>query len=186
MEIFVARQPIFNTQLKVVAYELLFRSGLKNAFPNVNGDQATSSVLSDSYMTMDMNALTEGTPAFINFTKQVLLEGYAHLFPKNSMVVELLENIEPDTEVLDAIHDLKSNGYRIALDDYTGSKVQEPLIPFADVIKVDFMQTTPEQQEAFAKRFRAMKIRVLAEKVESAEDLERAKKAGYSFFQGVH
>jgi EAL and modified HD-GYP domain-containing signal transduction protein len=184
MEVFVARQPIFNVNLKVVAYELLFRAGLENVFPNVDGDKATSSVISDSFLTMGLDTITEGCPAFINFTRHVLLEGYAHLFPKKNMVVEVLEDIEPDTEILDAVHKLKSEGYKIALDDYTGSPVTEPLIPFADVVKVDFIQTTPEQQKAFADRFRSMKISLLAEKVETSEEMEYGKSIGYRLFQG--
>lgn len=184
MEVFVARQPIFNTNLKVVAYELLFRAGLENVFPNIDGDKATSSVISDSFLTMGMETMTEGCPAFINCTRNVLVEGYAHLFPKKTMVVEVLEDIEPDTEILDAIHKLKTEGYKIALDDYVGSPSTEPLIPFADVIKVDFLQTTPEQQKAFADRFRAMKIGLLAEKVETAAEMEYGKSIGYRLFQG--
>jgi EAL and modified HD-GYP domain-containing signal transduction protein len=184
MEVFVARQPIFNGKMKVVAYELLFRSGLENAFPNVNGDQATSSVISDSFLTMGMDIITEGKPAFINFTRHILLEGYGRLFPKNDLVVELLEDIEPDSDVLDSVHQLKREGYRIALDDYQGSPMHEAFIPFVDVIKVDFMRTTTEEQRVFAERFRPMKIRLLAEKVECAEEMEHAKKTGYRLFQG--
>jgi EAL and modified HD-GYP domain-containing signal transduction protein len=184
MDAFVARQPIFNDNMKVMAYELLFRSGLENVFPDVSGDKATSSVSSDSFINLGIRNITEGHPAFINFTRTVLLEGYAHLFPKQTVVVELLDDIKPDAEILKAVRNLKDEGYRIALDDYSGSEHWEPLIEFADFIKVDFLKTTEEQQESFADRFLAQSSILLAQKVETPKQFEFAKDAGYSLFQG--
>ena len=43
--IFVARQPIYDRQIRVYAYELLFRSGSENEFLDTDGDHATASVI---------------------------------------------------------------------------------------------------------------------------------------------
>ena len=52
MDAFVARQPIFHKNKKLYAYELLFRTGMSNAFPGVDGETATSSLLSSSFFTV--------------------------------------------------------------------------------------------------------------------------------------
>jgi c-di-GMP-related signal transduction protein len=59
-ERFIARQPIFDTTLGIVAYELLFRSDLDNYCKAVSLAQASSSVISDSVLLFDLARLTDG------------------------------------------------------------------------------------------------------------------------------
>ena len=95
MKKFVARPPIFDQQQKVFAYELLFRSGLDNSFDGNDPDQASTSVIVDSLLLMGMETLTGGDRAFINCTRNVLIKGYAALLPKDQVVVEILESVQP-------------------------------------------------------------------------------------------
>lgn len=184
MHTLVARQPIFKAKGSVYAYELLFRSGAENVFPDVDGDQATSAVISDSFFSIGIDALTGGKKAFINFTREILLKEYALLLPRESVVVEILEDVTPDEEVLKAVRRLKGKGYTIALDDYGGSEHQDPFVELADVIKVDFLLTTAEQREGLVRRLKPLAKKLLAEKVETHEEFNSAKQMGYSLFQG--
>ena len=99
MKKFVAQQPILDPQQKVFAYELLFRSGLDNFFDANDPDQASTSVIGDSLLLMGMETLTGGDRAFINCTRNVLIKGYAALLPKDQVVVEILESVEPGDEL---------------------------------------------------------------------------------------
>lgn len=45
MKVYTARQAILNRKKQVIAYELLFRDGVNNAFPNVGSNQATAKLL---------------------------------------------------------------------------------------------------------------------------------------------
>ncbi|MFN3420500.1 MAG: hypothetical protein ACK40X_02075 [Armatimonadota bacterium] len=81
MQVFVARQPIFDRMRRVIAYELLFRSGLENVFKATDGDMASQSVISSGIHVFGFSSLTGGKPAFINFTKQLLLSGVALVLP---------------------------------------------------------------------------------------------------------
>jgi c-di-GMP-related signal transduction protein len=184
MHTFVGRQPVFDLKMNIFGYELLFRTGLDNYFPQVDGDEATSNVISDSYFNIGINTITQGSRAFINFTRNTLLDDYAMLLPKENLVVEILEDVEPDAEVIQAVKRLKQNGYTIALDDIEKLDEENPLVELADIIKVDFMRTTQEEQQALADSLKKRKIRLLAEKVETHEEFEEAKKMGYTLFQG--
>jgi EAL and modified HD-GYP domain-containing signal transduction protein len=185
MQAFVTRQPIFKTDLSVMGYELLFRAGIDDLlFPQTNGDAATSSVISDGFFTLGIDTITAGKKAFINFTRSVLLADYAQLLPQEVVVVEILEDIVPDAEVLEAVNRLKEMGYTIAVDDYAGSDMQAPFLDLADIIKVDFSLTNAEQQQSFAQKFLPRHIRLLAEKVETYQEFKIARDAGYSLFQG--
>lgn len=184
MDVFVARQPILDPLGHIIAYELLFRESMDNYFRNTDGDLATSSVISSSFFLMDINKLTMGKPAFINFTAKLLKEDMVTLLPKHQVVIEILENVEPDPEILVACKQLKANGYQLALDDFVFRPEYRSLIELADIIKVDFQATTGLELKALIQRLKGLKIRFLAEKVETLNEYEKAKEYGYGLFQG--
>ena len=90
MDVFVARQPIFDRNKKIYAYELLFRTGLSNKFPDIDGDIATTSLLSSSFFTVGIDKVAAGKIAFINFTEELIANGTPQLFSSGKMMVEIL------------------------------------------------------------------------------------------------
>ncbi|UII54421.1 EAL domain-containing protein [Cytobacillus spongiae] len=187
MEVFVARQPIFNENEDVFAYELLYRSNQQNNFPNVNGDQATAEVIINSFLNIGIDELSNGRQCFINFTEKLLKLKLPTYFRPRDIVVEILETVEPSQELLDICKELKDLGYKIALDDYV-FKEQNPysykLLKFADIIKVDFLFTPLEEREKVESLAKMLGLKLVAEKVETREDFEAAKSKGYHYFQG--
>ncbi len=185
MDVFVARQPIFNQEKEVTAYELLFRSGLDNFYnPDTDGDTATLKVISNSFLLIGLDTLTGGKPAFINFTRSHLLSRSAFSLPKNMISIEILENIDPEEDVLEACRELKQSGYRIALDDFVFHERYIPFIELADIIKVDFMSLDRKQRAEIVKKCSNKDTIFLAEKVESLEDFNEGIELGYQYFQG--
>jgi len=104
--------------------------------------------------------------------------------PSQSVVVEILENIEPDEEVVKICTKLKKSGYIIALDDFVFSDKFQHLIELADIIKVDFLVTLGEERGNIITSVTNSHIKFLAEKVETRADFEQAVSLGYSYFQG--
>lgn len=184
METFIARQPIFDKNEKVYAYELLFRSSLENVFRHDNIDQASSKVIVDSSFAIGLETLTNGKKAFINVTQDVLVKQYITLLPKELTVTELLETVKPDPEVVAACKELKEAGYLLALDDFIPDPAYQPLVDLADIIKVDLMATSREQQQALVDEHAPNGIRMLAEKVETWDEYQETKAMGYDLFQG--
>jgi EAL and modified HD-GYP domain-containing signal transduction protein len=184
MDVFIARQPIFDTHEKVFGYELLFRSGLDNMFTHADPNQATSRVIADSFFLLNISELTGGKRAFINVTREVLLKEYLYLVPKDLIVVEILETVTPDPEVVAACKKLKGEGYLLALDDFVCKEEYSPLVALSDFIKVDVLSTEVEMQRSLAREFVPRGIRLLAEKVESAPVHQGALTMGYTYFQG--
>lgn len=184
MEVFVARQPIMDKRQKVYGYELLFRQSLDNYFQPTNGDQATAGVIDTSFSLIGIENLTEGKRAFINFTENLLREDFATLLPKEAVVIEVLEQVRPEPDIIAACLRLKQLGYLLALDDFVFSPGYNPLIQLADIIKVDFLQLKTVEQRAAVLKYGNEHIKFLAEKVETREDYEVARKLGYTYFQG--
>lgn len=184
MKKFVARQPIFDGKKNIFGYELLFRSSLDNFFQSDQPDQASSRVVVDSFLLFGMQSLTGGRKAFLNFTHNLLVQQYATLLPKEQAVIEILETVEPDEQIVAACEALKQKGYLIALDDFILGDATNPLIKLANIIKIDFLSTPPDVRGQLAKRFRPLGIEMLAEKVETHDQVREAVQQGYMYFQG--
>ena len=183
--IFVARQPIFKRNKEVFAYELLFRSGLTNYFdPLQSGEEATSKVITNSFLLIGIATITEGKKAFINFSEEMLLQGYPSLFPKEIAVVEVLETVGATPEVVQACEKLVGAGYVLALDDFLYEDRFLPLIKLAKIIKFDIRQMSLAELERQAKIVSRYDVKLLAEKIETFEEFEATKKLGFDLFQG--
>ncbi|MFA5902979.1 MAG: HDOD domain-containing protein [Desulfobacula sp.] len=185
MDIYVARQPVFNTHKKIFGYELLFRNGFKNAFPDIDGDIATSNVLSNTFFSFELKEILGKKPGFVNFTKDLILQKTPLLFPSAHIVIEVLENIEPDREILAALNEFKKKGFTIALDDFAYHEKFKPMMELCRIIKFDLLATPLETLTNIIKDIQNnYNITLLAEKVETYEVFEQAKKIGFRLFQG--
>lgn len=186
MEVFIARQPIFDVKQEIYGYELLYRSSDQNLYTGVNGDEASLSVIKNVLLVIGAEKISGGNKAFVNFTRNLLLAGTASLLPKEIGVVEILEDVEPDPELVKTLQGLRSQGYPLALDDFIlRGNEDNPFLELVDIIKVDFRQTDKQEQDTIARRFRQDgRIKLLAEKVETREEFNQAAEMGYSLFQG--
>ena len=184
-EAFIGRQAILDQKKNVYAYEILFRSGLKNAFdPSLDGNVATQSVMVNTMLDFGMKKLVSDKKAFINFTEKNLLNRAPQLLPADSIVVEILETVQPTPAILEAVQELKDEGYKIALDDFVLLPGYEPLIDMADIIKVDFRITEDPEERKRLREILPGHVRLLAEKIETEEEFRQALEYGYVLFQG--
>lgn len=185
MDVFVARQPIFDTEKNVFAYELLFRSGVENMYDTrFSGDDATSKIMTNSVLVIGLETLTQGKRAFINFTRNLLLKDAPDVIPKDLIGVEVLETVEPDDIVLDKCARLREKGYLIVLDDFVFQEKFRPLMELADVIKVDFQAVLGRERRELFEKCSNGRVRFLAEKVETEQEFHEALELGCSYFQG--
>jgi c-di-GMP-related signal transduction protein len=184
MDIYLARQPIFTRSKEIYAYELLFRGGMQNSFPGIDGNSATSRLLSNTFFTTGVEQITSGKKAFINFTRELLVLKIPLMFPSPITTIEVLEDVKPDTQVIESCAAFSRQGYVIALDDFEYIPALEPLIDLADIIKIDFMKNTKQQIEDYCRHFLSKGKKLLAEKVETSQEFEDALKKGFTYFQG--
>jgi len=184
MDRFMARQPVFDRRMEIVGYELLHRSGPANVFVPCDGDQASTRVISDACFLHDLDIYAGSAKLFVNVTTDVLVKGYVTMLPSDRTVVEVLETVDVIPEVVTACQELRQAGYTLALDDYCDAPRWKPLLPFVDILKVDFIATEACERKRVARHYRPLGIRLLAEKVETPEVFREAAQSGYELFQG--
>jgi EAL and modified HD-GYP domain-containing signal transduction protein len=185
MNVYVARQPIFDRSGEVIAYELLYRETEQNFYNSTLQDSvATSILLLNSYLNFGMTLLTENKKGFINFGPHLIMDDIPLLLSKEKVVIELLESVVPSRELIIKIKQLKKAGYIIALDDYVSGYPYDNLLDLCDIIKVDFIANTEHQIRQICGELKAKNKILLAEKVETKEEFEWASRIGFEFFQG--
>lgn len=184
MEQYIARQPIFNIHKKIYAYELLYRGAKHYALERVSGDRATTSLLSSAFLTREIQDISSFKPCFINFTQGLLEKMLPESFSKESVVVEILEDVEPTEQLVRSCRRLREKGYTIALDDFVYDRKFIPLLELADIVKIDFRLTPHTTILRTLDILRRYRVKLLAEKVETLEEFEAASKLGFVYFQG--
>ena len=179
---FVGRQPIFDRNQHIFGYELLFRSSLDN-WADLNSESITMQTLDDMLL-LGLDTVVPEGKAWVNCDRRALLDLTMTLLPANRTVVEVLETVVADDEIVAACKAIKDLGYQIALDDFLPGQGCDALIPLADYIKLDFRASTPESLRQIRLTLGRKDLALLAEKVETEEEFERAKAEGYAYFQG--
>ena len=186
MDIYIARQPIFNKDMSIFGYELLHRRNSNNSYDNEDHSGATAELVRNSFLVLDFDNLTDGTRGVINFTQDLLEAEIPHILPKEKVVVEILETVEATDIVVEICKKLKKEGYILALDDLIIDRTDydyTPLIELADIVKIDFPTTDRKKQRELIKKYKN-KVTFLAEKVETRQEFREAAEMGYQLFQG--
>jgi EAL and modified HD-GYP domain-containing signal transduction protein len=186
MDVLVGRQPILDRHNRTVAYELLFRSGTENRFDGSDGDAASTAVIANAFLTVGCNRVIGTKLGFINFTRALLVEGHAWMLPKDRVVVEILEDVEPDEQVIESVRKLREAGYSTALDDISTADELSPLLTYAVYAKLDWLALAARDRRRLCGLLHARGLRLLAEKVETKTDFESALANGCELFQGYY
>lgn len=180
----IARQPIVDSGLKLVGYELLYRDQLKQSALDVSGDTATARVISISLGEAGLDALTGEALAFINMTREAILNTDLLSLPPHRVVLEILEDIEIDALLQRKIDRLIDRGYRFALDDFVLEGLHDRHINLASLVKLDVRALSRTQLEAHVSYLRRFRVKLVAEKVETWEEFEFCRQLGFDLFQG--
>jgi len=183
-DIFVGRQPIYGRRLELHAYELLYRGADVDFADFTEGDRATSQVLLNAFLEFGLERVVGGHLAFINLTRGFIIGEYPLPVPRTQVVLEVLEDVEPDEEVLQGLRDLRRRGFKIALDDFVYREEFEPMLALADIVKVDVLGLDDEQIRARYELLKPFGTKLLAEKIETRAQYEACHSIGFDYFQG--
>ena len=184
-DVLIGRQSIFGRDGSVVAYELLFRNTRKNVARISDDTRATARVIVDTLMEGRLGKILGGKRGFVNIGPDFLLEDALFLLPPRDLVLEILETVPVNDATVSRCRELKSRGYTLALDDYVGSEgIWAPLLELVSLVKVDILAVPEPDLRPVVRNLHARKLSLLAEKVETTDQLARTMEMGFDYFQG--
>ncbi|MEO6697117.1 MAG: HDOD domain-containing protein [Gammaproteobacteria bacterium] len=184
LDVFVGRHAIYNRELDVFAYELLFHGNIAGRGASQDPDQAVSQIILDTFTEIGLDPLIDGKMALINPTRGFLLGEYALPLSEAKLGLEILEDIVIDAPVIEAVERLSAQGYTLILDNPIHHETLRPLLEIADIIKMDVRNLPDNEVQRHVEALRKHKVKLLAGKVETHEQFEFCKRLGFDYFQG--
>jgi EAL and modified HD-GYP domain-containing signal transduction protein len=175
-DILIARQPVYDTALRVVAYELLVQRRDGTAADDMADEAGTISELG-------LNLVT-GHPAYIRISRGLLLEGYVTALPNDRVLLEVGPELELDKPALAALDELLDAGYELALVDLDPGAAAEALLPRASVVGVDLRERDRGSLRTELAHLHEHEAKLLARNVEDHADLELCHELGFDLLQG--
>jgi c-di-GMP phosphodiesterase len=181
----VARQPVYDAAMTVMAYELLYRESPNASKARVRDPrQATLRVIANAALEIGLDRLAGELPVHINFPRELLVtEALLPLQPER-VVIEVLEDVPAEPAVLAGIARLRARGHRIALDDYSPRRSDRALLDVADIVKLCISEVKDEELARTVREMRARGLKLIAEEVETLEQFEHCISLGFDGFQG--
>ena len=188
--VFVGRQGILGADGRVHGYEFLYRAGRQlslrvDMWPAPAQDRATLRVLQAVFSPTGVRAVAATAKVFVNFTRAFLVGELPVPDEPDRLVVEVVESVRTDAAVLAGVRRLRERGFRIAIDDFVGLTSQVALLPYADYVKVD-CRDLRTRGPALVELAGSTGADLVAERVETREDLDACTALGFRFFQGFH
>ena len=187
---YIGRQAIYNSDFVIAGYELLYRNGTAgNTAFILDGDSATRSVLSDAVNVFGIPQLTEGLPAYINFTRNLLMDNFAYLADPKQVVLEIPGDIFVDDALVEKLSQMKAAGYRLSLDNYSqtnGILRFDRISHMFDVIRLNVRKNNRLHLQDLISKLRRSRARLLADQVETEEQFDLARSLHFSLFQGYY
>ena len=186
-QIFIGRQPIMDRNQRVAAYELLFRASATAQSAQITDfSRASARVIVDTFGTMGADAVIGSHLAFLNLTYDMLMSDTLEALPRDRVVLEVLETVDPTPDVRARCEHLHKEGFILALDDWVEDDPREPLIDLAKYIKVDLPAIPEKSLPWLVRKLKRHSVVLLAEKVEEPEEFERCREIGFDLFQGYY
>lgn len=186
-QLFLGRQPILDREQRLFAYELLFRNGTRNAAEVTDGVQATATVIVNAFAELGVEAALGSYRGFINVDEEFLFSDMLELLPRQSVVLEILETVPPSPAVVERCKALKAAGFTLALDDVIQLEPEfAELLALVEIVKVDIQPLSSTQLMQLVMKLKPLGKQLLAEKVDSREQMEQCLKLGFTLFQGYY
>jgi len=182
-QVLVGRQPIFDRDYQVCAYELLFRPHGEQKFGD-DGARMTANVVISALIDIGLDKVAGNHLVYLNADKEFLLSEtpVSDLLPPDRVAIEVLESVPATPETLAAVKALKAKGYTMLLDDVIRAADIELFMPFVDIVKLDIQMIDNLAEEV--RSLRKYKVKLLAEKVETYEQYEQCKALNFDLYQG--
>ncbi len=179
----VARQPIYNSQMGVFGYELLFRSPA-GASEALKPTEATAQVIASTILEFGLekfvhnrNVVINVTPAFIDVISDIQL-------PAHKVILDIPDNLVAADKLVSKLEELRAKGYRLSIGGLSNLKERQ-LLPLADIFRIDVQQIKVNQLDALIKFLRHYKnIALQALKIENMEEFRSYRDKGFEFLQG--
>lgn len=182
----LARQPIFDRELNVVAYELLYQPEQGSAVSKfLKGDQESCNVLINNFTSIYDSGKLKSLPAFLNVTEGFIRTESLPSLSRHNLVLDIKQQPTITSELIDSLTKYVDAGYRLVLDDFTYDSAYDDILKLAHMVRIDVHKRSDADVKAHLEQLRPFKVISLAENVKTHKEYERCHELGFRLFQGA-
>ena len=180
----ITRQPVLDEKHRVHGYALNLRLG-SDEIGQGGAVQAARTLLDDTVI-FGVDRFTNGLPAFVTCSAESLVQDWVAVLAPATTVLEVPASLEPTGKLIAACRNLKKAGYKLALAGFTWECMPHPLFDMADYIKADAAYLDPPGCRRLRKILDGRSVHMEAINVETQSAFLRARKRGFTLFQGYY
>ncbi len=185
-DFYLGRQPVLDRQQSLFGYEMLFRSA-EVAHASIDTDLSATAAVIAHVAQLGLDRVIGDAQGYLNVDAAVLASDIFVFLPREKVILEIVETMAVTRDVLDRIGVLKGHGFRFALDDVRAdSEHLQALLPLIDYVKMDLRDMPLSALLQLAPRFKQAGKKLVAEKVETAEQFQTCMDIGFDYFQGYY
>jgi len=190
-ELYLSKQKIFNDKHEVFAYEILFKDAANTPTELSNVVRETAQLIIGSIRSRELDKLLgRKNLAFIDVDEVTLSKGILDVLDKDRFVLNILEDIELSDKIVSKIVQYRKRGFRLSIEHFDSSAKMirkfKRLFNYIDIIKMDIVSSEPQNLEKVVEKFKGSRIKLLAQNIETKEDLHRYFEMGFDYFQGYY
>jgi c-di-GMP phosphodiesterase len=174
----IARQPVFDQNGRVWGYDLFCVGCESGEHLNPAGCLASGAYI---YL---QDTMQRGKKIIVKFTEKSVLEKLPYILPPGLTVMKIPGDSAQRPETLEALSRLKSDGYRVAVQGFTGNPACAPVYSLADILVIDVQGkecVALESELAGARQYRSL---LMADRVQDRSLYAAYRKLGFSIFSG--
>lgn len=188
--IYLGRMPVLNIHGRVFAYELIYRNTDDYRSIVCDNLQATARVLVNAIHYIGLEGLTQYKPALIKVDEKTIFDDFIYSVSDQYFILEILETSIISSELVDRIIHLHKKGYIFSLNHFNDEDEfllhYKAILPFTSYIKIDIQERSQHEITSLMKRLSSLDAQIIADKVETEDEYEWAKKVGFHFFEGYY
>ena len=186
-EIYFARQPIYDRKLQIAGYELFYRHAEGDTSAQfLDAEVATSQVVMNTVTEVGLERVVGTHKAFINVARDFVLGGHLTNFQLPQLVFEVAGDIAIDEPLIQALRDLRQQGYHFVLDDYEDNEAYRAMLDIADYVKIDMLTTPEDEVRRLVPLLRQHQVALMAERIETQSIQDFCQSLEFDYFQGYH
>ncbi len=181
--VFMARQPVFDRQMQVWGYRLLYRDS-READKAVMADELEATLRVMTSVTLCNEEAFEREKLLISFSEEAVLVGAPYCMPPASTIVLISAENDVTRYYLEALGDLKASGYEIALSNFEGNSAYESLHLQANYLILDVLDKDHEELARLISSAQRFDVPLIAKRIEDHQTFELICDLGISYFTG--
>lgn len=186
IDIFIARQPIYDSEGKLFAYDLLYCPNKPTNSREIDKTQANTHALMETLADIGLEKITDENKVLIKLSWDFLIGEFVIPLPANYVMLEFAEEIPCENDTMLGLDEFINMGFTIVAEYSNFDESRVPLLERANIIKIEFLEIGRQGLASELQKLSAFKTKLLISGIETYEDYMFCKGFSPDYYEGFY